>query len=94
MRVGGRALKILIVLLERPGKLVSKQELMGRVWPSIFVEPANLTVHISALRRTLRDGHGGAHYKCPPGRSYRFIASVDVSGTRELDPSVRGRSSS
>ena len=55
VHLGSRALEILVVLLERSGELVSKQELMGRVWPDIFVEPANLTVHISALRRMLRD---------------------------------------
>jgi DNA-binding response OmpR family regulator len=38
--LGSRALEILIVLLERPGKLVSKQELMARVWPNVFVEEA------------------------------------------------------
>src|SRR5262249_43516128 len=41
--LGSRALEILTVLLERPGELVSKQELMARVWPNVFVEPANLT---------------------------------------------------
>src|SRR5215475_4704390 len=48
--LGSRALEILTMLLERRGELVSKQELMARVWPDVFVEPANLTVHISALR--------------------------------------------
>jgi hypothetical protein len=48
--LGSRAMHILIVLLERPGELVSKQELMARVWPNLFVEPANLTVHVSAMR--------------------------------------------
>src|SRR5262245_33994012 len=57
--IGGRALEILIALLERPGELVSKQELIDRAWPNVFVEPANLTVHISALRRTLLDGRNG-----------------------------------
>src|SRR5262245_23282829 len=51
--LGSRALEILTVLLECPGELVSKQELMARVWPNVFVESANLTVHMSALRRTL-----------------------------------------
>jgi DNA-binding winged helix-turn-helix (wHTH) protein len=79
--LGSRALEILIVLLERPGELVSKQELMARVWPNIFVEPANLTVHISALRRMLRDGRNGNRFIINiPGRGYRFVASVDVSG--------------
>ena len=49
--LGSRALEILIVLLERPGELIGKRELMERVWPDVFVGPANLTVHISALRR-------------------------------------------
>jgi DNA-binding winged helix-turn-helix (wHTH) protein len=81
VRLGSRALEILVVLLERPGELVSKQELMGRVWPNIFVEPANLTVHISALRRTLRDGRDGNRFIINvPGRGYIFVAPVEVSG--------------
>src|SRR5262249_36759314 len=39
--VGSRALEILIVLLEQAGEVVSKRELMARVWPNVFVEPAN-----------------------------------------------------
>src|SRR5262245_23968630 len=82
--LGSRALEILIVLLERPGELISKQELMGRVWPDVFVEPANLTVHVSALRRTLRDGRDGNRFIINvPGRGYRFVASFEVLGTRE-----------
>jgi DNA-binding winged helix-turn-helix (wHTH) protein len=78
--LGSRALEILIVLLERPGELVSKQELMGRVWPNIFVEPANLTVHMSALRRALRDGRDGNRFIINvPGRGYSFVASVELS---------------
>jgi DNA-binding winged helix-turn-helix (wHTH) protein len=81
VRLGSRALEILIVLLERPGELVSKQELMARVWPNIFVEPANLTVHISALRRVLRDRRDGNRFIINiPGRGYSFVASVEVSG--------------
>jgi len=54
---------------------------MGRVWPKIFVEPANLTVHMSALRRTLRDGHDGNRFIVNvPGRGYSFVASVAVAG--------------
>lgn len=80
--VGSRALEILVVLLERPAELVSKQELMGRVWPGVFVEPANLTVHISALRRTLRDGRDGNRFIINiPGRGYKFVGGVRVSGT-------------
>ena len=78
--LGSRALEILVALLERPGGLVTKQELMDRVWPNVFVEPANLTVHISALRRALRDGRDGNRFIINiPGRGYRFVASIQVS---------------
>jgi DNA-binding winged helix-turn-helix (wHTH) protein len=78
--LGSRALEILIVLLGRPGQLVSKQELMARVWPNIFVDPANLTVHMSALRRLLRDGRDGNRFIINiPGRGYTFVSSVEVS---------------
>ena len=78
--LGSRALEILIALLERAGELVSKQDLMARVWPNIFVEPANLTVHISALRRVLRDGRDGNRFIINiPGRGYSFVASVEQS---------------
>jgi DNA-binding winged helix-turn-helix (wHTH) protein len=80
VHLGSRALEILIILLERRGELVSKQELMGRVWPNIFVEPANLSVHMSALRRALRDGRDGNRFIINvPGRGYSFVASVELS---------------
>jgi len=78
--LGSRALEILIALLDRPGELVTKDELMNLIWPNVFVEPANLTVHISALRRVLRDGRDGNRFIINiPGRGYRFVASIQVS---------------
>jgi DNA-binding winged helix-turn-helix (wHTH) protein len=78
--LGSRALEILGVLLERPSELVSKQELMARVWPDVHVEPANLTVHISALRRMLHDGRDGNRFIINvPGRGYSFVGSFEVS---------------
>ena len=80
VHLGSRALDILIALLERPGDLVGKDELMARVWPRTFVEPANLTVHITALRRALWDGRDGNRFLINiPGRGYRFVAPVTVS---------------
>jgi DNA-binding winged helix-turn-helix (wHTH) protein len=77
--LGSRALELLIALLERRGELVSKQDLMARVWPNVFVEPANLTVHMSALRRVLRDGKDGHRFIVNiPGRGYCFVGSVDA----------------
>src|SRR5262245_30328959 len=78
--VGSRALEILIALLERPGELVSKEELMARVWPNVFVEPANLTIDMTALRRTLRDGREGNRFIINiPGRGYSFVTPVEVA---------------
>jgi DNA-binding winged helix-turn-helix (wHTH) protein len=75
--LGSRAMHILMVLLERPGELVTKQELMARVWPNLFVEPANLAVHISALRRALRDGRNGNRFIINiPGRGYCFVTPI------------------
>jgi predicted ATPase/DNA-binding winged helix-turn-helix (wHTH) protein len=79
VQVGSRAFDILIVLLERAGELVTKEELMARVWPNTFVGSANLAVHIGSLRRVLGDGRCGHRYVVNiPGRGYRFVAPVIV----------------
>jgi DNA-binding winged helix-turn-helix (wHTH) protein len=82
VQLGSRALDLLIALVERPSELVSKEELMTRVWPKIFVDPANLAVHISALRRALRDGRDGNRFFINiPGRGYVFVAPVKSYGS-------------
>ena len=79
LRVGSRAIEILIALVERHGELVTREELMARVWPNLFVEPSNLTVHIAALRRALGDGLNGHRYLVNiPGRGYRSVAQVSA----------------
>ena len=53
---------------------------MLRVWPGITVVDANLSVHIAALRRALRDGHAGNRYLVTtPGQGYRFVAPISTS---------------
>jgi predicted ATPase/DNA-binding winged helix-turn-helix (wHTH) protein len=77
VHIGSRALDILIAIVENPSQLVSKEDLMAKVWPNLHVEPANLTVHIAALRRILGDGRNGNRYLVNiPGRGYRFVATV------------------
>ncbi|MGF6125078.1 putative ATPase/DNA-binding winged helix-turn-helix (wHTH) protein [Pseudomonas frederiksbergensis] len=77
LRMGGRALDILQVLVERAGDVVSKDELIARVWPTSVVEEINLRVHIAALRRALCDGQNGERYIVNiPQRGYSFIAPV------------------
>ena len=75
--LGSRALDILIALVEQPGELIGKHELIARVWPKIFVHPGNLTVHIAALRRALGDGRDGNRFIVNvPGRGYQFVAAI------------------
>src|ERR1700726_1773715 len=77
VRLGSRALDILIALVERPGESVTKHELMALVWPDTVVEEGNLKVHVAGLRRVLGDGRGGTRYLINvPGRGYRFVAPV------------------
>ena len=66
-----------MALVERTGDLVSKGELMARVWPDTLVEQCNLKVQVAAVRRTLRDGEKGNRYIATvPGRGYWFVAPV------------------
>jgi len=85
VRLGSRALELLIALVERAGEVVGRDELVARVWPSTIVEESSLRVHIAALRKALGDGHGGARFITNvPGRGYCFVAPV----TRPAQPSL------
>src|SRR5262245_46002644 len=72
--LGARALDILCLLVSARGDVVSKDELMAKVWPGIVVEENNIQVHVSALRKVLAGGTDGqAFLVTVPGRGYRFI---------------------
>jgi hypothetical protein len=60
--LGGRAMDVLIKLIERPGELVDRHELMASVWPKLIVEEGNLRLQVTLLRKALEDGHHGARY--------------------------------
>jgi DNA-binding winged helix-turn-helix (wHTH) protein len=87
VRLGSRALDVLIALLERPGELVSKEELITRVWGSTNVVEGNLKFQVAALRRALGDGRDGRRYLATsPRQGYRFVAGVTV--TNDVAPSA------
>src|ERR1700746_3695324 len=54
--LGDRALDILIALLSRPNEVISKKDLLARVWPDVTVEEASLRAQMASLGRTLGDG--------------------------------------
>ena len=70
--LGARALDLLITLTAEPGHLITKNELLDRVWPGLVVEEGNLHVQISNLRRLI----GGDVIATVPGRGYRFSADA------------------
>ena len=68
---------LLVVLVENTGHLIEKDQLLKRIWPDSFVEEANLSVNMSALRRALGEGPNEHQYvETVPRRGYRFVAGV------------------
>src|ERR1700758_1145505 len=75
--LGGRALDILIYLAERPGEVISKQELIDHAWPDLNVADGSLRVHVAAIRKALGDGQFGNRYVANiKGRGYSFVGTV------------------
>ena len=72
--LGTRAFDLMLVLLEADGSLVTKGELLDRVWPGIVVSEDNLKVQVAALRRAL--GEDRDFIRTEIGRGYRFTAVV------------------
>ena len=71
--LGARAFDVLLALIERRERLVTKGELLDAVWPGLVVEEANLPVQVSALRRAI----GPQAIATIPGRGYRFALALD-----------------
>src|SRR5437868_5916235 len=88
VELGGRALDILTVLISTPNEVVSKKDLMTRVWPGVTVEEGSLRFHMASLRKALGDGKGGARYITTiAGRGYCFVAPIlRVSSLRNDAP--------
>jgi TolB-like protein/Flp pilus assembly protein TadD len=73
-----KAVETLLTLVERHGRLVTKEELIRCVWPDTFVEENNLAQNVSTLRRVLGEGDGGRPLiETVPRRGYRFVGRVE-----------------
>lgn len=84
-----KVFETLMVLVENNGRVVGKEEIIGRVWPDTFVEDSSLTQNISLLRKAL--GEGDTHHRfieTLPKRGYRFIAPVKLLNVEETSPAV------
>jgi DNA-binding winged helix-turn-helix (wHTH) protein len=77
VRLGSRALDILIALVGRPAEVVTKKELFARVWPDLLVDEGSLRYHVSALRKALDDGQSATRYVANvSGRGYCFVVPI------------------
>ena len=81
--VGSRAFDVLVALIGRAGHLVTKEELIERVWPNLVIEENNLQVQVSALRKIL----GPETIATIPGRGYRFTVALKSSEPETFPPS-------
>src|SRR5438132_503049 len=77
VRLSPKAYDVLVALVQQRGRLVTKDELLKRLWPESFVEEGGLSVHVSALRKALGEDANRPIYIETVARSgYRFIAAV------------------
>ena len=85
-----KSFDLLVVLVENSGHLIEKGELLKRIWPDSFVEEANLSVNVSALRRALGEGPNEHQYvETVPRRGYRFVAGVKERWDNGTESSIR-----
>jgi DNA-binding winged helix-turn-helix (wHTH) protein len=91
IRIGSRALDILVVLARRSGELIAKHELIAAVWPDTFVDESNLKVNVCLLRHALGDTHKHPKYIATiPGRGYRFVAPVQIGAAAAVPQPAAG----
>src|SRR6266403_2170142 len=79
LKLTGQPFQVLTILLERPGEVVTREELQKRLWPDTFVDvDHNLNSAINKIREVLGDSAESPRFvETLPRRGYRFIASLD-----------------
>src|ERR1700747_1548505 len=87
VRLGSRALDILIALASRPGQMLSKDDLTQLVWRGAFVDETALRVGISAVRKAL--GNEDRYIATVPGRGYCFVLDVETTPAKPIPESPR-----
>lgn len=83
LEIGGRAFDLLMALIEQPGRVLSKRELLKRVWPDVVVEDGSLRFHMAGLRKLLGEGSAGDDARfiaTQVGVGYAFVAPVERLG--------------
>ena len=82
-----RALRVLLVLVASPGRLLEKKALLDAVWQGTYVEETTLTRAIAVIRKHLEDDPRAPKFiETVPTRGYRFIAPVEIRTTAPDSP--------
>src|SRR5208337_2023888 len=80
-----RAFDVLLYLVQNPGRVLTRDELLKNVWPDIFVDESSLVQSIYVLRRALEEKPGDNSYIVTlPGRGYQFVSPVKVVAPESL----------
>ena len=83
--LAGKAFDLLVALVSQQGHLLTKEELLRRVWPGVVVEEVNLSVNMSAIRKALACAPDAADWiETVPRQGYRFKAPVEVEDVATL----------
>jgi DNA-binding winged helix-turn-helix (wHTH) protein/TolB-like protein/Tfp pilus assembly protein PilF len=89
--LAGKAFDLLVALVSQAGHLVTKDELLRRVWPGLVVEEVNLSVNMSAIRKVLACSLDAAEWiETVPRQGYRFKAPVEVDDVATTSAGLRG----
>ncbi len=90
LALGPKVVETLLALVERPGEVLTKAELLDRIWPDGFVEEANLAQNVYVIRKALRAHWNADAIATLPRRGYRFTAPLTlVPPARLSEPAVR-----
>ncbi len=78
LALGPKVVETLLALAERPGEILAKKDLLGRIWPEGFIEEASLSQNVYVLRKTMRAHWAGEVIETLPRRGYRFVATLEA----------------
>ncbi len=90
LKLSGQPFQVLSILLERPGEVVTREELQKRLWPDTFVDvDHNLNTAINKIREALGDSAETPRFvETLPRRGYRFVAPVEGAGVEKIPVDV------
>jgi DNA-binding winged helix-turn-helix (wHTH) protein len=97
VRIKPKALAVLRYLVERPDRLVTKQEILKALWPDVHVDPGVVKTHVNEIRHVLDDrAKAPLFIETVPGYGYRFVGAVEASVSsaviEQLGESIKPRS--